>query len=68
MLVVAELDEPFVPLPDDLLVNLRDSRCGRKHRLCAQGRDTHLPEMCLVVGRLRLAVVSACVRVHPPDV
>ncbi|GBF93637.1 COP-II coat subunit, partial [Raphidocelis subcapitata] len=26
MLVVTELDEPFLPLPDDLLVNLRDSR------------------------------------------
>ena len=26
MLVVGELEEPFVPLPDDLLVNLRDSR------------------------------------------
>ncbi|KXZ41961.1 hypothetical protein GPECTOR_234g547 [Gonium pectorale] len=26
MLVVTELDEPFVPLPDELLVNLRDSR------------------------------------------
>eukprot|EP00955_Chlamydomonas_euryale_P054477 355827-Chlamydomonas_euryale.AAC.20 len=26
MLVVTELDEPFVPLPDDLLVNLHDSR------------------------------------------
>ena len=28
MLVVTELDDPFVPLPDDLLVNLRD-RCVR---------------------------------------
>eukprot|EP00877_Chromochloris_zofingiensis_P002473 jgi/Chrzof1/12226/Cz06g26070.t1 len=26
MLVVTELEEPFLPLPDDLLVNLRDSR------------------------------------------
>ena len=26
MMVVAEIDDPFVPLPDDLLVNLRDSR------------------------------------------
>ncbi|EFJ52467.1 hypothetical protein VOLCADRAFT_72688 [Volvox carteri f. nagariensis] len=26
MLVVTELDDPFVPLPDDLLVNLRESR------------------------------------------
>ena len=26
MMVVAEVDDPFVPLPDDLLVNLRDSR------------------------------------------
>jgi hypothetical protein len=26
MLVVAELEEPFLPLPDELLVNLRDSR------------------------------------------
>ena len=26
MMVVAEMDDPFVPLPDDLLVNLRDSR------------------------------------------
>jgi protein transport protein SEC24 len=26
MLVVAELDDPFLPLPEDLLVNLRDSR------------------------------------------
>lgn len=26
MMVVAELDDPFVPLPDDLLVNLRESR------------------------------------------
>jgi len=26
MLVVAEIDEPFVPLPDDLLVNLRESK------------------------------------------
>lgn len=26
MLVVTELDDPFLPLPDDLLVNLRDSR------------------------------------------
>ena len=26
MMVVAEVEEPFVPLPDDLLVNLRDSR------------------------------------------
>ncbi|GLC34598.1 hypothetical protein PLESTB_001244000 [Pleodorina starrii] len=26
MLVVPELDDPFVPLPDDLLVNLRESR------------------------------------------
>lgn len=29
MLVVTELDDPFVPLPDDLLVNLRESRWGR---------------------------------------
>jgi hypothetical protein len=26
MLVVTELDDPFLPLPDDLLVNLTDSR------------------------------------------
>eukprot|EP00882_Tetradesmus_deserticola_P028392 GHRQ01031626.1.p1 GENE.GHRQ01031626.1~~GHRQ01031626.1.p1 ORF type:complete len:126 (+),score=69.03 GHRQ01031626.1:626-1003(+) len=26
MLVVTELDEPFLPMPDDLLVNLTDSR------------------------------------------
>ena len=26
MMVVPEIDDPFVPLPDDLLVNLRDSR------------------------------------------
>lgn len=26
MLVVPELDDPFLPLPDDLLVNLRESR------------------------------------------
>ena len=26
MLVVAEVDDPYVPLPDDLLVNLQDSR------------------------------------------
>jgi protein transport protein SEC24 len=26
MMVVADLDDPFVPLPDDLLVNLSDSR------------------------------------------
>eukprot|EP00955_Chlamydomonas_euryale_P051224 354808-Chlamydomonas_euryale.AAC.2 len=26
MLVVPDVDEPFVPLPDDLLVNLRDAR------------------------------------------
>ena len=26
MLVVTEIDEPFVPLPDDLLVNLAESR------------------------------------------
>jgi protein transport protein SEC24 len=26
MMVVAELDDPFLPLPEDLLVNLRDSR------------------------------------------
>lgn len=26
MLVVTELDDPFLPLPDDLLVNLHDSR------------------------------------------
>jgi hypothetical protein len=26
MMVVAEIDDPFVPVPDDLLVNLRDSR------------------------------------------
>lgn len=26
MLVVTELDDPFLPIPDDLLVNLRDSR------------------------------------------
>jgi hypothetical protein len=26
MLVVTELDDPFLPMPDDLLVNLRDSR------------------------------------------
>lgn len=26
MLVVTELEDPFLPLPDDLLVNLRDSR------------------------------------------
>ena len=26
MLVVAEVEEPYVPLPDDLLVNLRESR------------------------------------------
>ena len=26
MQVVAETDEPFVPLPDDLLVNLSESR------------------------------------------
>jgi protein transport protein SEC24 len=26
MLVVPELDDPFLPLPDELLVNLRDSR------------------------------------------
>ena len=26
MMVVAEVDDPFVPLPDDLLVNLRESR------------------------------------------
>lgn len=26
MMVVAEVEDPFVPLPDDLLVNLRDSR------------------------------------------
>ncbi len=26
MLVVGELEEPFLPLPDDLLVNLRESR------------------------------------------
>ncbi len=25
-LVVSELDEPFLPLPDDMLVNLRESR------------------------------------------
>lgn len=26
MMVIAELDDPFVPLPDDLLVNLKESR------------------------------------------
>jgi protein transport protein SEC24 len=26
MLVVTELEEPFLPLPDELLVNLKDSR------------------------------------------
>lgn len=26
MLVVTELDDPFLPMPDDLLVNLHDSR------------------------------------------
>lgn len=26
MMVVAEVEEPFVPLPDDLLVNLKESR------------------------------------------
>jgi hypothetical protein len=26
MLVVTELDDPFLPMPDDLLVNLRDSK------------------------------------------
>jgi protein transport protein SEC24 len=26
MMVVAEIDDPFLPLPEDLLVNLRDSR------------------------------------------
>lgn len=28
MLVVTELDDPFVPLPDDLLVNLKDRWVG----------------------------------------
>jgi hypothetical protein len=27
MMVVAELEEPFLPLPDDLLVNANESRC-----------------------------------------
>lgn len=26
MMVVAEVDDPFLPLPDDMLVNLKDSR------------------------------------------
>jgi protein transport protein SEC24 len=26
MMVVADLDDPFLPLPDDLLVNLSESR------------------------------------------
>jgi protein transport protein SEC24 len=26
MMVVAELDDPFLPMPDDLLVNLSESR------------------------------------------
>lgn len=26
MMVVAELEDPFVPLPDELLVNLKESR------------------------------------------
>jgi protein transport protein SEC24 len=26
MMVVTELEEPFLPLPDDMLVNLRESR------------------------------------------
>lgn len=30
MMVVAEVEEPFVPLPDDLLVNLKESRWARR--------------------------------------
>ena len=35
MMVCAEVDDPFVPLPDDLLVNLRESReVGRAGCVC----------------------------------
>jgi protein transport protein SEC24 len=37
MLVVTELDDPFVPLPDELLVNLRESRATVGRWMCACG-------------------------------
>lgn len=40
MLVVTEVDDPFVPLPDDLLVNLRESRWeGRGRAGSSFGRE-----------------------------
>jgi hypothetical protein len=33
MMVVTEMDEPFVPLPEDLLVNLKESRAQIDHLL-----------------------------------
>lgn len=37
MMVVAEVDEPFVPLPDDLLVPLRESRWAGGHSSGTEG-------------------------------
>ena len=37
MMVVTELEEPFLPLPDDLLVNLNESRCVWKFAAVSVG-------------------------------
>ena len=79
MLVVTELDDPFLPLPDDLLVNLRESRALVEDLLDALpgGYSSNTPNDCAMGPALQVgctgdthvlvssaAGVLCCVCVH----
>lgn len=62
MLVVTELDDPFLPLPDDLLVNLSESRSVIEALLEALplGYSSNTSHDCAMGPALQVSSWSCC--------